>query len=238
MFRLLKALPLTLAIAALSIFAASCGSTSQSQVRVVHAIPDAPALDVNVNTTKVASAIAFDQVQPAPPAYTKVPSGSVTIAAFDTGTTTNPILNSSGVNLSGSTQHTMVLTGFNSSAVLLNITDNNAAPTSGNIEFRIIHASPSGTHPVDVYIVPPNTDITNVTPQISGLDYQQASSYQSLTFAANGYEVIVTPNGNKTGIVTQNYTPPTGSIRTLVLVDNPGGGNGMSTFPLELSDLN
>ena len=69
MFRLLKALPLTLALVALSLFDVSCSSSSQSQVRVVHAISDGPALDVEINTTKITtSALAFTNVQPAPPA--------------------------------------------------------------------------------------------------------------------------------------------------------------------------
>ncbi len=233
MFRFLKALPVTLALAALSIFAASCGSGSQSQIRVVNAIPDVPnntPLDIDVNGTKVITALAFPNL---------VASGSVTIAALDTGTTTQ-VLSSTGT-LSGSTQYTVVLAGFIANPSAVQITDNNSAPTSGNIEFRIIHASPSGTTPVDVYIVPPGTDITNVTPQVGGanpLAYTQASVYVSVAFAANGYAVIVTPSGNKVPIVNQNYTPPTGSIRTLVLVDNAGGGNGMSTLPVELSDLN
>ena len=241
MFRLLKALPLTLALAAFSFFAASCGSGSQSQIRVVNAIPDVPnntPLDIDVNGTKVITALAFPNFQPSS-GYTKVASGSVTIAALDTGTTTQ-VLSSTGT-LSGSTQYTVVLAGFKANPSAVQITDNNSAPTSGNIEFRIIHASPSGTTPVDVYIVPPGTDITNVTPQVGGanpLAYTQASVYVSVAFAANGYAVIVTPSGNKVPIVNQNYTPPTGSIRTLVLVDNAGGGNGMSTLPVELSDLN
>ncbi len=241
MFRFLKALPVTLALAALSIFAASCGSGSQSQIRVVNAIPDVPnntPLDIDVNGTKVITALAFPNFQPSS-GYTKVASGSVTIAALDTGTTTQ-VLSSTGT-LSGSTQYTVVLAGFKANPSAVQITDNNSASTSGNIEFRIIHASPSGTTPVDVYIVPPGTDITNVTPQVGGanpLAYTQASVYVSVAFAANGYAVIVTPSGNKVPIVNQNYTPPTGSIRTLVLVDNAGGGNGMSTLPVELSDLN
>ena len=63
MLRLLKALPLALALTSLCFFAVSCGSTSQSQVRVVHAISDAPALDVDVNTTKVFTNITFAGTQ-------------------------------------------------------------------------------------------------------------------------------------------------------------------------------
>jgi Domain of unknown function (DUF4397) len=246
MFRLLKALPLTLALAALSIFATSCGSSSQSQVRVVHAIPDAPPLDVDINGTKITTApLAFGGFQPAS-GYTKVSSGSVTIQAFDTGTTINPIFGTNGVtaSLSGSSQYTIVLAGFltgtgTNALAALQITDNNSAPTSGNVEFRIIHASPSSPGTVDVFIVPPGTDITSpdVTPRISGLTYQQASNpYTSL--AAGTYSVIVTTSGTKQPpIISQDFALPTpGMIRTLVLVDNPGGGNPPSW--LELVDLN
>jgi len=242
MFRLMKALPLTLALAALSFFAASCGSSSQSQVRVVHAISDGPALDINVNTTKVFTNIAFSGVQPTPPAYTKVASGSDTLEAFDTGTTT-PVINSTSVSLSGSSQYTVLLTGFlngtgANAPTFFTITDNNAVPTAGNVEIRIIDGSantPQGGF--SVYIVPPGTNIGTVTPQISGLLIGQASSYQSLNLSGNVYEVIVTPNGNQTPIINQNYTITTGSIRTFVIVDNTGGG-GISAFPLELADLN
>src|SRR6266446_3302061 len=177
MLRLLRALPLILALAALSTFATTCGSSSQSQVRVVHAISAGLALDINVNTTKVFTNIAFGGVQPTPPAYTKVASGRVTLEAVDTGTTTAVIANTSA-SLSGSSQYTVVLTGFRNSTdinapTFHTITDNNAAPTSGNVEFRIIDASPSSPGTVDVYIVPPGTDITppSVQPQISGLIY-------------------------------------------------------------------
>src|SRR5258708_26368670 len=86
MFRLLKALALTLALAALSFFATSCGSSSQSQVRVVHAIPHAPAVDINVNGTKVITNLAFDSFQPAS-GYLKVKAGRDTVPVFGTRTT-------------------------------------------------------------------------------------------------------------------------------------------------------
>jgi hypothetical protein len=243
MFRWFQALPLALALASLCTFAASCGSTSQSQVRLVHAISDGPALDVDINTTKVFSNIAFTGIQPAPPAYNKVNAGSVTLEAVNTGTSTAVIANTNA-SLSGSSQYTVVMAGFlngqgATAPTFYLITDNNAAPTSGNVAFRIINASSNS--PVggfDVYIVPPGTNITGLTPQVSGLTLGQGSTYTSLNFDANGYQVIATPHGNQGGSdVNQIYPTPTGSIRTLVIVDNQGGG-GISQFPLELNDLN
>jgi hypothetical protein len=240
MFRLLKALPLTLALAAVSFFNTSCGSSS-SQVRVVDAIPDAPVnVDVAINGKNVFTAVSFESIEPAS-GYQKVSGGSTTVEVFQTGTTT-AVIPSTSFSLNASSQYTVIATGFYSATQPPNVptavqfTDNNTAPTSGNVEFRIIHASPS-TPTVDVYIVPPGTDITQVNPAtISGLTYQQASpSYISL--AAATYSVIVTYSGTKQEIIApQDYGLTTGQIRTLVLVDKPGGGSPPSW--MLLSDLN
>lgn len=239
MSRLLKVLSLTFALATLSLFAISCGSSS-SQLRVVHAIPDAPVgLDVALNGKNIFTNVTFEAIEPTS-GYQKVSAGGDTFEAFQTGTTT-PVINSTSLNLGGSSQYTVVMTGFYSdtsgvnapTAVLL--TDTNTAPTAGNIEFRIVDASPSAPTSVDVYIVPPGTDITTVSPQISGLTFQQASTYVSLSAAI--YAVIVTPSGNKTPFINQDYTLTAGQIRSLVLVDVSGGG-AISPTPVELSDLN
>jgi Domain of unknown function (DUF4397) len=242
MFRVLKALPFTLALASLSFFAMSCGSASKAQVRILNAIPDSSqsGLDVDVNGTKVTTApLIFPGFQPAT-GYFSVASGSDSFQAFLTGTTTivtQPI----SVSLS-STTYTEIATGFvNGSGVngptFVSITDNNTAPTAGNVEFRVINASPSSPGGlVDVYIVPPGTDILGLAPTISGLSFTQGSTYQSLVFATNGYQMIVTPSGTQNGLVNQIYATPTGSIRTIVLVDQQGGGQ-MSQFPQELNDL-
>lgn len=238
MFRLLKVLSLPLALASLGLFAMSCGSSS-SQVRVVDAIPDSPVnFDIQLNGKTVFTNVGFESIEPST-GYQKVSSGSDSVEFLQTGTTT-PVINSTSINLGGSSQYTVLATGFfNGSgqnaptAVLL--TDNNSAPASGDVTFRIVDASPSAPSSVDIYIVPPGTDITNVTPSVSALAFQQGSGYVSL--AAAIYEVIVTPAGNKTELFPGlDYTLSAGQIRTLVLIDNAGGGNPPTL--LELSDLN
>jgi len=247
----LKALPLTLALAALSIVATSCGSTNQSQVRVINAVPNAPNnLDVYFNGARIVTDIAFDEVSPAPStpaAYTNVASGSVPIDAFTTGNTST---NSGAIvpanvnaNLVGAMPYTVVLDGYSTEAIAEAIQDATTPPTTGYVEFRVINASPSGpTNGADVYFVPSGTtDITNYAAQIPHISNGQTSTYQNLPFLAGGYWVIVTVNGNKTPIATYSPTaawPANGSIATLVLLDNPGGYNGMSPTPLVLQDLN
>ena len=241
MLRLLKVLPAALALVLLGLFAMSCGSGNSAQVRVVNVISDGPAVDVEVNTVKSFTDVAVGSVQPQPPAYTGVTSGNDTVAVLDTGTTTQIFSNTASLN--GGTQYTMLLGGFlngsgNNAPTAYVITDNNTAPVTGNVEFRIINGSPSAPGgAVDVYIIPPDTGIGGLTPQVSSLELGQASAYISMNYSSTGYSVIVTPAGNQTIYINQVYTPPTNSIRTLVLEDVSGGGF-LSQFPLVLNDLN
>ncbi len=237
---MLRAVPLILALTALSFFATGCGSSNSSQVRFVHAIRDGGPLDIEVNATKVFTNVAFLGFQPAS-GYTKVSSGSVTVAGLTTGTTTQVF--SSTARL-GSGQYTLIATGSESGTNgagvnLLSISDNNAAPATGNVEFRVIDASQTGGT-VDIYILS-NPVSSGIQPPatISGLAYTQASGYISLPYnsAGSGYTMYVTSAGTTNPLFSQTLNTPTGSIRTLVLTDVQNGGS-MNPVALELSDLN
>jgi hypothetical protein len=251
MSRLLKTVPLKLTLAALSIFAASCGSSRPAQVRFVHAIQDASALDIDFSSTDVASKqeftdITFLGVQPNQPGYTSVPSGGDTIKGVLTGQTTQVFSNTA--SLSGGAKYTMVATGFSQNGGnvdLLQITDNIPLPPAGDVEFRVIHASPSGPGVVDVYIeLNPNTG-PGLPITIQGLAYTQASKYVSFVLNPNnatippGFTVYVTATGTTSPIlITEPLNPSTaGAVRTLVLTDVQDGIK-MNTSFLELSDLN
>jgi hypothetical protein len=243
MFRTLTALSLTFALAGLSGVTTSCGSTDKPQIRVINAIPDSGLTDIRVNGTRIVPGLEFDGVFPpptTPAAYVAVPSGSDIIQGFEPGDTTNPISPIGTFNLNGSTQYTVVAVGLelNDEPPLL-LTDNNRAPRSGNVEFRIVNASlNSPANGVDVYFVPPGTDITSYTPQITALGQGQGSAYVSIPFIDGGYAVVITATAKKTALITQPSAAPSGSITTMVIVDNAGGSNGMSQTPLVLNDLN
>ena len=256
--RLLKALPLTFVLAVLSIFSASCGSSNApAQVRFVNAIPDTAqygtALDIDVTGPNAASTLEFTHVsflgvQPNQPGYTSVPSGRDTIAGVSTGTTT-PVF-SDTATLGAGAHYTLVATGLYqippnvSNIALLEISDNIPTPPSGDVEFRVIHASPSGPASVDVYIeLNPNTG-PGLPITVQGLTYTQASKYVTFTFNPNnatpppGFTVYVTASGSTTTIFSYPLNPSTaGAVRTLVLTDVENG-NTMNTSFLELSDLN
>src|SRR6202158_858937 len=246
MLRLLKALPFTLALAALSFFTASCGSSSSAKARFVNAIPNTAVygngLDVEVNGTKQFTNVTFPNASAS--TYTSVAAGSDTILGVQTGTTTQVF--SDTTSLSGGKQYTLVATGFASGSggfvTLLTISDTNTAPAAGNVEFRVIGASPSGPSAVDVYIEaePFSGNLTN--PSISALAYTQTSSYVTIPWnsGGGGWVVFVTPSGSTTPIFSQTFNfggQSTAAIRTLVLTDVANVSSMNQAF-LELNDLN
>jgi hypothetical protein len=260
--RWLKILPLALALAALSICIASCGSTnSPAQVRFVNATQDttgnAAALDIDVTsgttTTQEFTAIAFLGVQPNQPGYTSVPSGTDAIKGVLTGTSTQVF--SSSLGLGAGVKYTEIATGSyqtdisgnvtSSNIVLLSVPDKIPTPPAGDVEFRVIHASPNGPPNVDVYIELNPNNGPGLPIAIQNLAYTQASNYVSFTYNPNnvtpppGFTVYVTAAGTTTPILVGEGIDPgiAGAARTLVLTDAPGGAS-MNTQYLELSDLN
>jgi hypothetical protein len=223
------ALPLTLALAAFGFVLSGCNSGNQAQVRFVHAIQDSGPLDIDFNGTKQITNIGFLGWQPTS-GYIAVPAGSDTIEGFQTNTSTEEF-SVSNVNLNSGSQYTLVATGFTtstSSVIILSPVDTNTEPSDGTVEFRAINASPSGPNAVDIYILAnPVTCALGVAPctaTISGLAYQQTSSYVSQNYNSNaeGYTIYVCTSGSTNPIFSQQINVGSlseGSIRTLILTD-------------------
>jgi hypothetical protein len=242
MFRMLRILPFALAFAALSIFTA-CGGSSGTKFRLVNAIPDLlqpQQVDVLIDGKSVETGVSFPAVTPST-GYLSVGSGSHKLEVRQTGQTTSASDYFQGtVAFNGGTTYTVVATGNvgNNTVVAPLLTDNNTAPTSGNAELRIIQASPSGLsglQSVDIYLVSPGTtDISSISPSISNVGYQTASTY--LNVPAASYDILITATGIKAiNIDDQNVSFAAGKIYTYVLVDVPNGG-AMSQNPLPLTD--
>jgi hypothetical protein len=252
MSRCCKTLPLALALAALSIVTASCGSSSAipAQVRFVNAIQDTAqygtALDINVAGTKEFTDVPFPGFQPSS-GYTKIVSGGSALQGIQTGTTTPVFI--ADISLTASAQYTLVATGFatRGNVVLIPALDNNLPPPSGQENFRVIHASPSGPAAVDIYIVPVGSSAPITPPAtISNVAYRSASTYASVAYNPNfvqgfNYIMFVTATGTTSPILFSQTlstgSSSAGSIRTLVLTDQPNISQ-LNPSALVLNDLN
>jgi hypothetical protein len=240
MSRLSKVLCAFVAVAAIAMTAASCGSGT-SQVRVVQTVSNSGTInfDIAINGRTYFMNVPFRTVEPSTN-YEDVSSGNGSFEMFQAGTTI-PVINSTTLNMAQSTQYTVLAMGLvggagATSPGAVQLTDNNSPPSSGNAEFRIVNASPSAPGGnIDIYIVPTtNQNISGISPTISGLGYTQASSYQ--TEPAGSWTIIVAPAGTKTVYVNASYSVNAGQIRTVVLVNQQGIG-AISGTPILLNDL-
>ncbi|HUB03121.1 MAG TPA: DUF4397 domain-containing protein [Terriglobales bacterium] len=243
MYRLLGVLAFVIVITATGLLGAGCGAShNTAQLRVVQAIPNAPdSLNVSVNGKNAFTDLSFGNAAPVS-GYQSTSAGSDQLAVSLTGSTT-PLINGKTLSLASTSQSTLLLTGLYASATEITILDNNTAPLPGQVELRVIDASPSAPGSLDVYMAAPGTDITQLAPVTSGLQFGQASIYVPFNTVSSTdlarIMVIVTPAGSKTQLLNQIYTPYDGQIRSLVLVDNPPPNGGtMSYVPIELNDLN
>lgn len=231
-----RALFNALPVVALLGLAAGCGDDAvapvpvqEARVRVLHASPDAPAVDVLVDGQVVLTNVPFKASSP----YLAVPAGARNLRVRATA---NPSLVVIDVTptLAASTDYTVIARNLVASIEPWLLTDDNTAPATGSIKLRLVHSAP-GAPTVDIYVTTPGADLSLSTPTLTDVPYAAASNY--LAVPAGTYQVRVCPaNTTTVAIDSGALTLAAGQIRTAVAVDSPGGGSPFGA--VVLSDLN
>jgi len=203
-----------------------CGAGGTANLRVLHAAPTEPQVNILVDGTTVNSNLAYS----ANTGYISVSAGSrhLQVEAVNSST---PIVDTT-VNLASTTNTTVVVTGTSTITPII-LTDDITAPTSGTAEIRMVNAAPS-MGAADVYVVPTGTSIVGVNALVSGLTFQTASAYQSLTITAGtsaNFDVYFTEPGTKLAeLATSGISITSGATLTFVSMNNVGGGFTFQTL--------
>jgi hypothetical protein len=127
----LTALALILGLATVAM-----ASGHQARVRVVHASPDAPAVDILVNDGVAFSNAPFKGIT----GYAALDTGTYNVKVVPTGATT-PVVIEADLSLEAK-DYTVVAVGLLENIEPLVLIDNNATPASGKAHVRFVHASP------------------------------------------------------------------------------------------------
>lgn len=206
---------------AASVLLLGCSDDSNSPsrnalLRVVHASPDAPAVDVLLDGKVVLNNVAYQAFS----GYLTVPAGTRNVKVNAAGTSTT-VLDLTGT-LKADSAYTVVAFDQLSNLQALGLDDDLSDPAAGNVKVRLVHGSPTaGT--VDIYVTAPGADLTGLAPTLSQVDLGVESGY--LEVPAGDYQVRITPTGSKTpALDTGTLTLTAGQIRTAIAVDAPGGG--------------
>ncbi|MEJ8553288.1 DUF4397 domain-containing protein [Tepidibacter sp. Z1-5] len=135
-----------------------------SHIRVLHASPDAPPVDVYANNNLIAKNIPYKGFT----SYISVAPGNYLISVFVSGTTKNPVL-VKNIQIPNDTIATVTATGYISDLDLLPIVESVEPIPTNKTMIRFVHLSPNT----------PNVDITlpNGTVLFEDVEYEEVTEY-------------------------------------------------------------
>ena len=196
----------TALVAALAVPVAA--DSHEAMVRVVHASPDAPNVDVWVNGETVLTDVPFTAVSD----YLAVPAGDYEIAVSATGDTT-PVIGPVDLTFEAGTRTTIAAYGFLADITAAVFTDDGTI-AEGQAKLRAIHLSPSA--PADVDIAVQGGDVV-----VPGLAYPEASGY--LTLDAGDYPLEIRAAGDTAAALQFDVTLAENTNYTAFAMDAEDG---------------
>lgn len=203
-------------------------TNTPANVRVVHASPDAPAVDVVVDNnfgSPLVPGLNFPDVTP----YVAPPLGDYNIKVAPAGTT-NAVIDAN-VTLDAGERYTVIAVGLVSDLSiepLVLVDDQRRVATEAKV--RLVHGSTEAGL-VDIYVTEPGASLDTSTPAFTAVPFKADTGYVSLP--AGTYDVSVTPTGSTTpaiGPIPLNLQA--GGIYVAIARDSAG-----PTLPLDLITL-
>ena len=175
---------LALAVTLVGFGLSASAQDSDARVRITHASPDAPAVDIWVNGSPAVTNLAFGQSTDLIP----LPAGSYDVAVTPAGSTdpeADAVI-SATLTLEAGAAYDVVATGL-----LANITASvyplDLSPVAdGNTRIEVIHASPDA---------PAVNILASGTPIIEDLQFPEASGYLEVPAGTYDIQVAVTESG-------------------------------------------
>lgn len=152
----------------------------KSFVRIFHASPDAPAIDVYLNDQIIARNLSYRQFTP----YVSTAPGVYNVRVFSAGTTSNPIINTN-INFRPNLIETIAATGRLNDIELIPYEEPKLPQIAGKSYIRFVHLSPN-TPAVDIAL--PNGNML-----FKDISFEEASEY--IPINAGTYTLQAKPTG-------------------------------------------
>ena len=191
-----------------------------SDVRAIHAVADAPAVDIFLDgsATPAVDMLSFGSATE----YLNVPEGAHTITVAADADNSVVVIDDAPVTLAKGSSYSVFAVG--------SLTDADIAPlvlqddvraVATEAKLNVIHGSYSAGN-VDVYLTS-SADISDAAPTLTDVPFKAASG--ALSVVPGDYVVTVTPTGDKTAAIGPlDISLAAGGIYSVAAVDAAGGG--------------
>lgn len=206
------------AMAAATVFAGSAVVPASAQegdarVRILHASPDAPAVDIYVNGAEAVSDLAFSEITD----YLELDPGSYDVAVYpaSAGGSGDPVIEAT-VTLAASTDYTVAAAGALASIEPVVLTDDNSKPAAGQAHVRFVHLSPDAPA-VDIAAAGAGVVIPNTA-------FKSAASYLPLPAATYDLDVRVAGTGTS-ALAVPGVALEGGKVYSVFALGFAGGGS-------------
>lgn len=209
-------------LALLGGLAAPTAAADEAFVRVVHASPDAPNVDVWVDGETVLTDVPFAAVSD----YLALPAGTYNVQVSATGSTDAVI--DADLTLEAGMSYTVAATGLLADITATVLTDDRM-PADGQAKLRVFHASPGAPASVDLAV-------TDGPTLVEALAYGEATDYLSVD--AGTYPLEIRAAGEAEAALALEATLAAGQNYTAIAMD--GGDAGVqviiATEAIEMPD--
>ena len=196
------------------------GTANVAQLRVIHASPDAPAVDLYAGKTALAYGVEFGSAS----SYVSLPAAATVHLTARTANSVQKLVTSKA-DLAAGHRYTAVVSNVAASLQETIYPDQTQPAPVGQMDVRIIDtATRAGA--LDLYLVPDSGKLTTTVPLRTALSFgestgyisEPAGTYSLLIVAAGAVPVSSMPTLSTGPQIS--YAP--GAVRTIVLVDRPG----------------
>ncbi|MFT4940708.1 MAG: hypothetical protein ACI88A_003766 [Paraglaciecola sp.] len=206
-------------------------ATLSANLRIVHAVADAPTVNVyasdailagleNVDYQVASSWVTVDEGNYAVRVEANVPGGNVDVI-------------SATLTLDGGMSYDVLAVGSAAAATIepLVIANDTSSVTAGNVRVQIVHAAPQAPE-VDIYVTAPDTDLS-LEQALATAAYKDFTA--QVEVPAGDYQIRITPAGSTT-VVFDSGTVALAADADLLIAATQNTGTGSSPVTLLVSD--